>query len=48
MGSFIVIVGDPVDGFRYYGPFDDHDSAVKWAEAELDGERWWVADMEPP
>lgn len=26
--SFIVVVGDVVEGFSFFGPFDDEDSAI--------------------
>lgn len=35
----ILIVGNPVDGFRYYGPFPDLQSAVEWSE-RVDGDNW--------
>jgi len=43
----MVATGNPVDGFLYYGPFDDFDSAVLWAEEELRGssDAWWVCDL---
>ncbi|AXQ69589.1 hypothetical protein HOU03_gp007 [Caulobacter phage CcrSC] len=44
---FILIVGNPSDGFTYYGPFDEHDDAVTYAEATgTEGNPWWVAPLE--
>lgn len=28
----IVILGNPVDGFTYVGPFKNSEAALKWAE----------------
>lgn len=33
---FIVIAGNPVDGFRCWGPFDNSDEAIHWTE----NQRW--------
>lgn len=30
--NYIIVYGDPVDGFTYVGPFADRDEAVKYAE----------------
>jgi hypothetical protein len=29
--KYVVLAGDPVDGFRVVGPFDSSDEAVTWA-----------------
>lgn len=43
----IVIAGNPVEGFRYYGPFDDTQKATDWAEdhrSKLYGdEEYWIS-----
>ncbi|UTU07693.1 hypothetical protein CcrC1_gp008 [Caulobacter phage C1] len=44
---FILIVGNPVDGYAYYGPFHDHDDATNYAEnTGTEGNPWWVAPLE--
>lgn len=35
----ILIVGNPVDGFRHYGPFPDMQSAAEWSE-RVDDDCW--------
>lgn len=40
----IVVVGDPVEGFSFHGPFASTDTAVEWADAECDAD-WWVAPL---
>lgn len=42
--SYIIIIGDPVDGFRYFGPFMTHAEALEKAEEE-DLANWWVAPL---
>jgi hypothetical protein len=47
MGMHIIIIGNPVDGFEYIGPFKTGEDAVAWAnqDANIDGE-WWIAPLE--
>jgi hypothetical protein len=42
---FIVIVGDPVQGFTFTGPFATHEAAEEWAGSVQD---WWSAFLVPP
>lgn len=45
---YIVIVGNPVDGFSYYGPFEDRETAIKYAERNFrNSGDWWVHDLMP-
>lgn len=46
MNQCAVAVGDPFDGLSFYGPFDDHDAAVEWAD-NLDN-TWWIVPLNPP
>lgn len=41
-----LLVGNPVDGLRVVGPFDDADSATAFAEDELGHEQWLVTSLE--
>lgn len=38
---FLVMVGNPVDGVSFYGPFYDGVEAVDWAEAEIGRKDEW-------
>jgi hypothetical protein len=38
----IIITGNPVDGFNYYGPFDEEELTL--AYDSFDGD-WWVASL---
>lgn len=44
----IIITGNPVSGFEFYGPFSSEAEAVEWGNGDphLD-ESWCVAPLEP-
>jgi hypothetical protein len=44
---YIMIYGNPCDGFRYVGPFEDHDLALAYGEAGASGD-WWITELDPP
>lgn len=44
MGMHIVVVGNPVDGFTFFGPFKTLGDAVVWAEESVDRD-WCVAPL---
>ena len=44
----IIVYGNPVDGFSFIGPFDDHESAHEFAEEYKGGVEWWVLTLEEP
>lgn len=44
MGTHILIVGNPVDGFEYYGPFKTGEDAIAFGE-EHTGSDWWIAPL---
>ena len=46
--QYLVIAGNPVDGFAFYGPFIDFDSAVEWTERHAKNTDSWVATLETP
>ena len=43
----IIIEGNVVDGMSFHGPFDDHEDAIEWAEANLKTD-WLVATLQDP
>jgi hypothetical protein len=45
--TFILIVGSPFDGMHFYGPFESHDDAAEYGEANFDGDTWWVTLLNP-
>lgn len=44
----IIITGNPIDGLFFYGPFPSRPAAIQWAEAEQDGQDWWLGSLERP
>lgn len=44
MGMHILIIGNPVDGFEYYGPFKTGEEAIAYGEDRLGGD-WWIAPL---
>ena len=45
--KWLLIVGDPVDGFMYFGPFDTYAAAVDDAHA-LNNADYWIVAMNAP
>ncbi len=43
---YIIILGNPVDGFTYIGPFEDMEALNEHADTIM-GE-WWAAGLEAP
>jgi hypothetical protein len=44
--SYIIISGNPLDGYKYYGPFETFDAADAAIERMLPNS--WVAEMLSP
>lgn len=44
---WILISGNPVDGFSYYGPFLSSESAINFGDRIFDGD-WWIVAVEKP
>ena len=44
----IIIVGDPVTGFAFIGPFTNHGEAVKFGNTYIFDPNWWVASIYTP
>lgn len=46
---WIILRGNPVDGFEFIGPFVSTDEANDWAEHNDDPElAWWIAKLARP
>jgi hypothetical protein len=45
---YVLIVGNPVNGFQFIGPFADATSAADHGRAYSHGECWAVGVMPPP
>ena len=44
MGLHIVVVGNPVDGLTFYGPFKTEQDAIDAADRHT-AEEWWIAPL---
>jgi hypothetical protein len=44
-GCDIVIVGNPADGFKHYGPFQSTALAQQWADRVHGDDTWWVVTI---
>ena len=44
---WIVIKGDPVDGFEYYGPFKSTDDAETFMDQESNDTTWMLELQDP-
>jgi hypothetical protein len=42
---YILIVGDPVEGFTYHGPFKDEHEAVSYGEQHYSDTSWWTVGL---
>ena len=47
MGMHIVVVGNPVDGLEFIGPFNNGEEAIEWANHDpYIGNEWLVAPLQ--
>lgn len=44
----VVMYGNPADGFRIVGPFENAAAADAYIEAEFDRSDWWIVDLDAP
>lgn len=45
MGKYILITGNPANGFTFYGPFDVADDATSYAEFLRLDDSWHVCPL---
>jgi hypothetical protein len=43
---YILITGDPVEGFEYHGPFTDEHEAISYGEKHFPDSYWWDVELE--
>lgn len=41
---YMIVTGNPIDGFRFFGPFATRSEAVD----NVVGDDWWLARIEEP
>lgn len=45
----ILVLGNPVDGFTFFGPFENTEAAVDHGNTRIRTTNWWAANLiEPP
>ena len=45
--TYIILIGNPIDGFACYGPFDTRKLAIEWAEKEGESD-WFLSTLYYP
>lgn len=45
--QFIIIYGNPSDGFAHVGPFESRDEASNYAAVDNAGD-WWIVTLDAP
>jgi hypothetical protein len=45
MSLYIVVTGNPADGFEHIGPFKQEHYASEWADTWLPDLDWWVVPL---
>lgn len=43
----IIVMGTPVDGFEFIGPFMSSEDAANYAD-KIDGGDWWITSLDAP
>lgn len=46
--QFILITGNPIDGFLYIGTFKDSSDAIEYAELHLKHTEYWINLLDAP
>ena len=45
----ILVVGNPVEGYEFYGPFESPEDAIRFHDEELGyGDHWEIAKLNAP
>lgn len=45
--KYVVVFGNPIDGFEYWGPFPSAEAAMSFAQDESDHD-YWIATLNVP
>jgi hypothetical protein len=47
---WIIVTGNPIDGFRFYGPFSSSGDACQWTEdnSKIIDPDWYLAELLRP
>jgi hypothetical protein len=44
---YILVIGTPLSGFSYVGPFTTNEEAENYGEKHYSSEEWWVSPLIP-
>jgi hypothetical protein len=44
--KYILVFGNPIDGFTFRGPFESSEDAIAYGDPIM--EEWWTAELTPP
>jgi hypothetical protein len=47
MNKWVVVLGNPFDGMKLFGPFDYMTDAQEYGES-FAGNDWWLVEVSPP
>jgi hypothetical protein len=47
MNRYILVIGNPVDGYQFEGPYDTAEDAIEAAEYHWKNVEWVVAELRP-
>lgn len=42
---YVIIKGNPVDGIEVFGPFEDSEAGVTFAENNFQGDDYWITEL---
>lgn len=45
---YIVVIGNPIDGFTHHGPFGDFEEASEFGDSNMISSEWWAVTLNPP
>jgi hypothetical protein len=43
--EYIVVMGTPMNGFTFHGPFESVEAAADWADTQTRPD-WWIAPLQ--
>lgn len=42
---WIIVTGNPIDGFEFFGLFEKETDGIDWASKQFDDRDWWLASV---
>jgi|HubBroStandDraft_3_1064219.scaffolds.fasta_scaffold568958_2 hypothetical protein len=46
--NYIIIIGTPIEGLNFIGPFDNITPALNYARKEYGDDSWWIKELVEP